>query len=362
MLRLPAVLLLLAAACAAAPPVRDPAPRPDGLVLREAELARVRCLVLAPLESGSDAPRAAAAATAALAGAVDQGRTRLLPPDDLRALFDGTPLELPEGLSASSALELAELLGADAALYGALEGRSRETDPDLVLTLRLTLAGQRDLLFAASAHLRPAPGERVEAAARRTALELARPVLARLGAPGRHACFGVERREALRAAAVALGQGATAAPPAPAPAPVVRPPAPPAGAAPSARALRTQRQRDWARALGAGGRLLLEEVTFEGRSAALARDAGLADLAVVLAASPGLTLRLEGFVDASGDAAADLRLSAAMAQAAAQRLLDLGVEASRVGMAGRGSTSPRLPSFTARGRAANRRVEVVAPR
>jgi outer membrane protein OmpA-like peptidoglycan-associated protein len=126
--------------------------------------------------------------------------------------------------------------------------------------------------------------------------------------------------------------------------------------------LNTARQREWARALLARGRIQLDEVAFAGRTDDLARDGGLADLAVVLQATPELTVRLEGFVDSSADAAGDLKLSAAMAQAAAARLRELGVDGGRVATAGRGSESPILPNFTARGRAANRRVEVVAPR
>jgi outer membrane protein OmpA-like peptidoglycan-associated protein len=126
--------------------------------------------------------------------------------------------------------------------------------------------------------------------------------------------------------------------------------------------LRTQRQRDWARRLAEGGRVVLEDVTFAGRTAVLAREAGLSDLAVVLAASPGLQVRLEGFVDTTGDPALDARLSADMARAATQRLADLGVEPGRLVAAGRGGEAPILPNFTVRGRAANRRVEVVPPR
>jgi outer membrane protein OmpA-like peptidoglycan-associated protein len=349
-------LLLAGCATARAPlPAADPAAAP-GEVLREAELARVRCLVLAPLENGSDAPRAAGAATAALLARVDVGRTQVMPVEQLRALFLDTPLELPDGIPASTALELAELLRADAALYGAVEGRSRDAAaPDLLVTLRLTLAGQRDLLFATTARVQPAPGESVEAAVRRTTLDHARPMLERLGAPGRNACFPKERREALRTAAQALRGPAPSTTPALAPA---RPPASPAARP----ALNTARQREWARTLLAKGRLQLDELAFVRRTADLARDGALADLALVLQATPELTVRLEGFVDSSPDAAADLKLSAAMAQAAATRLRDLGVEAARVGTAGRGSESPLLPNFTARGRAANRRVEVVSPR
>jgi outer membrane protein OmpA-like peptidoglycan-associated protein len=73
-------------------------------------------------------------------------------------------------------------------------------------------------------------------------------------------------------------------------------------------------------------------------------------------------VRIEGFVDTTSDPAADVRLSAAMAQAAGQRLLQLGVDGSRVTWAGRGAESPLVPNFTARGRAANRRIEAVGVR
>jgi outer membrane protein OmpA-like peptidoglycan-associated protein len=67
-------------------------------------------------------------------------------------------------------------------------------------------------------------------------------------------------------------------------------------------------------------------------------------------------------VDTTTDPGADRKLSTAMAQAAARELADLGVPRDRVTAAGRGGESPRLPNFTARGRAANRRVEAVAIR
>jgi outer membrane protein OmpA-like peptidoglycan-associated protein len=346
-------LLLGALTACAAPAAQGPGPvlTTGGGLLRAAELARVRCLLLAPLENSSDAPDAAAAATAALVAGIDPTRTSILPVADLRALFLDTPLELAEGVGGSTALELAELLGADAALYGAVEGSSRERDPDVVVTLRLVLAGHRDLLFAATVPVERGPGEPFNAAVRRAVLAQARPALDRLGAPGRSACFPRPRRDALRTAAVSLG--------APTPAPRAAPSRP----TPAPRAvLHTDRQKGWAAALLAKGRVPLEDLSFAGRTAALARDGGLADLAVVLRANPDLTVRLEGFVDATGDPAGDRRLSQAMAQAAQRRLEELGVEATRVSLSGRGGESPIVPNFTARGRAANRRVEVVSPR
>jgi outer membrane protein OmpA-like peptidoglycan-associated protein len=317
-------------------------------VLRAAELARVRCLLVAPFENASDAPLAADAATSALLGGVDAARTRAYPVRDLRALFRDTPLELPEGIPPSLALELAELLGADAALYGAVEGRGQGAE-SLVVTVRLALASHRDLLFATSAPVRPAPGERTEAAVRRTLLDAAQPMLARLGGPGPKRCFDPERSRALRA--VALSEARAAQPP--------PPPPPPARPAPVRTEPRTARQADWARRLVTGDRFVAQDVTFTGRTAQLQRDAGLADLAVALAASPEARARIEAFVDTTSDPEADAKLSAAMAQVAIARLADLGVARGRLSWAGRGGESPLLPNFTVRGRAANRRLEIV---
>jgi outer membrane protein OmpA-like peptidoglycan-associated protein len=345
-----APVLALLLACAGA----LPAPTAQGngpLVIRPAELARVRCLLLAPIESATDAPSAAAAATGALAASVDPARTQVFPVSELRAMLADTPLELGEGVSGGTALELAELLGADGALYGTVEGRSRGRDPGLAVTLRLLLTPGRELVFAGSAFIEPSAGEPLDAAVRRAVVDLARPALDRLGALGVQGCFDRGRREALHAAAVALRPAQLQAP-----TPAVEPPP---AAAPT---LRTPRQRDWAKRLAERGRVTLDEVTFTGRTAELAREVGLADLALVLAASPALTVRLTGFVDASGDPFIDSRLSLSMAQAAARRLAELGIEPGRVSAAGRGGESPVVPNFTARGRAANRRLEASAPR
>lgn len=343
--------LALIAACAGSRPA--PGEAPAGVtLLRPAELARVRCLLLAPVESATDAPLAAAAATRALEGSVDPARTQVLPVSELRAMLADTPLELAEGVTGGTALELAELLGADGALYGAVEGRSRGRDPGLSVTLRLMLVPSRELVFAGSAPITAAPGEPLEAAVRRSVVDLARGALDRLGAEGARTCFDKGRREALHAAAVTLWMV-----PALAPRPARETPRAAAAADP-----RTARQRGWARRLAERGKVVLEEVAFAGRTAELAREVGLADLAVVMAESPALTVRLSGYVDASGDPAADARLSLAMAQSAARRLVELGVEAGRVGVAGRGGESPLVPNFTSRGRAANRRIEASSPR
>jgi outer membrane protein OmpA-like peptidoglycan-associated protein len=125
---------------------------------------------------------------------------------------------------------------------------------------------------------------------------------------------------------------------------------------------RTPRQADWAKRITGGERVVVEDVVFAARTAALQRDGGLADLAIALSAAPETKVRLEAFVDATSDRSADAKLSTAMAKAAGERLVQLGVDRERLSWTGRGAESPLLPNFTVRGRAANRRLEVVAHR
>lgn len=365
--------LLVLASVLACGTERAAAPGPipasvDSPELKSAELARVRCLLIAPFENGSDAPLAADAATGALISEVDATRTRAFPVSELRALFRDTPLELPSGFGPSLALELAELLGADAVLYGSVEGRSRGAAPELLVTIHLALTADHRLLFAQTALVTPATDERTESAVRRAVLHAARPALARLGDTGKKRCFDAERTRELRKLALAQ-QGPEARPghlapavPLPNPPPVAAPPAPPSSPQAARTMPRTPRQADWANRLAAGQRFVLEDVAFAGRSAVLERDGGLADLAVALVSQPAVNVQLEGFVDATSDHSGDHKLSLSMAQVAAQRLADLGVARSRVSWGGRGGEGPRLPNFTARGRAANRRVEAFVVR
>jgi outer membrane protein OmpA-like peptidoglycan-associated protein len=359
-----ALLAVIAAGCATDRAAdAAAAPQGPGSMLKSAELARVRCLLVAPFENGSDAPLAAEAATGAVLSGIDGARTKVFPISDLRAIFRDTPLDLPQGLPPSLALELGELLGADAALWGSIEGRGKDGG-ELLVTIRLSLVADHQLLFADTALVRPGPGEKAEASVRRAALDAVGPMLARLGDPGHKRCFEPDRIRSLRRFALAetpeARAAATAAPPT---APKVASAAPARSAAaapPPAPEPRTPRQADWAKRLAAGGRVLVDDVSFAGRSAELQRDAGLADLAGALQAQPTLTVRIEGFVDGTSDRAADAKLSTAMAQAAAKRLSELGVPKQRVTSAGRGGESPILPNFTARGRSANRRIEAVA--
>jgi len=363
--RLPIALAVLAGslACAgeraAAPEPATAAPQ----VLRTADLSRIRCVLLAPLENGSDTAAAADAAAEGLAAAIDPARATVLPIPVLRATFQGTPLELPTGIGPPLALDLADLLEADAALSGAVDGRSTGPTAELVISVRLALAGDRTVLFARTVVVRPAPGERVDELVRREVLAAARPALAEIGSATPRRCFDRDRLSKVRLAA-----GRKPALPATAPAPAP-PPAPAAAASatrpppPAARPLPlTARQGTWARQLASGQRVLLEDVSFIGRSAALERATGVEDLAAALAAVPDGKLVLEGFVDATSDHEGDEQLSRAMALAVADRLAALGVPRARLVSSGRGGDQANMPNFTLRGRASNRRVEALVQR
>ena len=385
-----AVALAALAACA------GPEPRPADPPLateRAIQLARVRCLLIAPLENASDDPLVSDAATGALVGAIDTNRTRVYPIEELKALFQGTALELPDGVPASLALELGELVGADAVLYGSVEGRSRGTDSEVTLTIRLAATGVRDTLFWRSVQVTMRPGETVASAARRAAREAAEPMLGRIGVPGKKVCFERQRIDRVRLLAAAGERtrktenpvtaplphrpppvNVPASPPATAdlvataalsmpPPPPPPPPAPlasePASTTGSPETALTRRQALWSARLGARQRFVVEDVAFAGRTGRLEREEGLADLAKALTAKPSVRIRLEGFVDASKDGRGDLRVSMELARAAGLRLIQLGVRRERVTWAGRGGEAPIAPNFSARGRASNRRVEVV---
>ncbi len=240
---LPALAAALAAACATSAPDR---PADAALpTTRAVQLARVRCLLVAPLENASDEPLVAEAATGALVSAIDANRTRIYPIEDLRGLFKDTPLELPEGVSASLALELGELVAADAVLYGSVEGRARGPEAEVTLTVRLAATGVRDTLFSRAVRVEPRAGESLVDASRRSALEAAAPMLERIGVPGRKVCFERQRLDRVRLLALAGEKPPAAANRVTAPLPPPPPPVPgaaiaaevaPAPAVPDARA------------------------------------------------------------------------------------------------------------------------------
>ena len=71
------------------------------------------------------------------------------------------------------------------------------------------------------------------------------------------------------------------------------------------------------------------------------------------------TVRIEGYSDSEGSAQQNLQLSQARAKAVADTLIDLGIDAKRLQVMGYGDAFPLAENATERGRAQNRRVEVV---
>ena len=71
------------------------------------------------------------------------------------------------------------------------------------------------------------------------------------------------------------------------------------------------------------------------------------------------TVRIEGYSDSDGDVQENLQLSKDRAQAVADTLVDLGVDVKRLQVMGYGDAFPIAENATERGRAQNRRVEIV---
>lgn len=78
-----------------------------------------------------------------------------------------------------------------------------------------------------------------------------------------------------------------------------------------------------------------------------------------LQVNPRRRVRIEGYSDNTGSAEENLALSRARAQAVADLLIDLGIDAKRIQVMGYGIAFPVAENASARGRAQNRRVEIV---
>jgi outer membrane protein OmpA-like peptidoglycan-associated protein len=75
--------------------------------------------------------------------------------------------------------------------------------------------------------------------------------------------------------------------------------------------------------------------------------------------NPRRIVRIEGYTDSRGDAQENLELSRARAQAVADVLVDLGIDAKRIEVQGHGESFPVTENASTKGRAQNRRVEIV---
>jgi outer membrane protein OmpA-like peptidoglycan-associated protein len=107
--------------------------------------------------------------------------------------------------------------------------------------------------------------------------------------------------------------------------------------------------------------LTLGDVLFDTGEADLKPSANrtVLKLAQFLQMNPRRVIRIEGYTDSTGTAEENLRLSKDRAQAVADMLGDLGVEEKRIHVQGYGDQYPVEANATERGRALNRRVEIV---
>ena len=107
--------------------------------------------------------------------------------------------------------------------------------------------------------------------------------------------------------------------------------------------------------------MTLGDVLFETGSSELARSAhpSVVRLGRFLQINSHRSVRIEGYTDSVGKAELNQQLSLNRAQSVAQALIDLGIDSRRVQVRGYGEAYPVAENASSRGRAQNRRVEVV---
>jgi outer membrane protein OmpA-like peptidoglycan-associated protein len=84
----------------------------------------------------------------------------------------------------------------------------------------------------------------------------------------------------------------------------------------------------------------------------------LQNVAAILKAYPNVHLRIGGYTDNTGDAAANMKLSQERASSVLAQLVSLGVDPSRLDAKGYGEEHPVADNATEAGRAQNRRISV----
>jgi flagellar motor protein MotB len=117
-----------------------------------------------------------------------------------------------------------------------------------------------------------------------------------------------------------------------------------------------------ARSLASTGRVVLRGILFDTGKDALRPESTpvLESLAAAMLAAPARRYRIEGHTDDRGAAKLNGPLSERRAGAVRSWLAAHGVKATRLEIEGLGATRPAMPNDSDAGRAANRRVEVVA--
>ncbi|WP_327440104.1 OmpA family protein [Pseudomonas donghuensis] len=107
--------------------------------------------------------------------------------------------------------------------------------------------------------------------------------------------------------------------------------------------------------------MTLGDVLFDTGHAELKNSASRTVLKLVqfLQLNPKRVVRIEGYTDSTGTPEDNLKLSRDRAQAVADMLIDLGVDEKRIQVEGYGDQYPVEANASERGRAQNRRVEIV---
>ncbi|ROL62988.1 OmpA family protein [Pseudomonas vranovensis] len=107
--------------------------------------------------------------------------------------------------------------------------------------------------------------------------------------------------------------------------------------------------------------MTLGDVLFDTGHAELKNSASRTVLKLVqfLQLNPKRIIRIEGYTDSTGAPEDNLKLSRDRAQAVADMLIDLGVDEKRIEVEGYGDQYPVEANASERGRAQNRRVEIV---
>ncbi len=138
----------------------------------------------------------------------------------------------------------------------------------------------------------------------------------------------------------------------------------PAGAQPLVAELNRYRKGstgDVSSSLSKKSRVTLTDVNFETGKADITpgSDSALNSVLASLKDHPDWKIRVEGFTDNVGSQEANEKLSADRAEAVASWLADHGIDRSRLSSKGYGETRPVASNASEKGRAKNRRVELV---
>src|SRR5215831_15979533 len=108
-------------------------------------------------------------------------------------------------------------------------------------------------------------------------------------------------------------------------------------------------------------RFVFDNLNFNTGSTQLTPESGstVDSLVAIMKAYPGTVVRLEGYTDNTGDAAANKKLSLDRADAVKAIMVTGGIADSRISTTGYGPDNPIAPNDTEEGRAKNRRTELV---